>query len=104
MTPSLSEALALAAGHDTRREYSEAARILDEAITMDKEAPGPLRFRALLLRSDIAVSMNDPGEGRGILAEARQIPLTAPEREALAADLRRADDLEAFFTHRGCAG
>jgi hypothetical protein len=100
----LTKALAEAAQLDARRDHAEAARLLDEAITRDKDAPGPLKFKALVLRSDISVSLNDLGEGRGILAEARQIRLSAAERESLAADLRRADDLESFFTHRGCAG
>jgi hypothetical protein len=100
LSTALSEALAL----ETRRAYAEAARLLDEALTRDGQAPASLRFQALVLRTDIAVSLNDLGEGRGILAEARQIRLSAGEREALAADMRRADDLEAFFTHRGCAG
>jgi hypothetical protein len=100
----LTEALAEAVALESRRAYAEAAGILDEAVAQDKEAPAPLRFQALLLRADVAVSLNDLGEGRGILAEARQVRLTAEEREALAPDLRRADDLESFFTHRGCAG
>ena len=100
----LAEALDSAGALESRREYAAAAKILDEAITEDKGAPAPLRFQALLLRTDLAISMNDLGEGRGILAEARHIRLSAEERETLSSDLRRADDLEAFFTHRGCAG
>jgi hypothetical protein len=104
MTTPLSKALADATLLESRREYAEAAKILDEATTRDKGAPAPQRFLALLLRTDLAISLNDLGEGRGILAEARQIKLSAEEREALSAELRRADDLESFFTHRGCAG
>ena len=100
----LESALKTATLLESRREYAEAARILDEAVTQDKGAPAPLHFQALLLRTDLAISLNDLGAGRGILAEAKQIRLSAEERESLSADLRRADDLEAFFTHRGCAG
>ena len=100
----LAEALISASALESRREYAAAAKILDEAMTLDKEAPAPLRFQALVLRTDLAISLNDLGEGRGILAEARQVRLSAQEKDFLAPDLRRADDLEAFFTHRGCAG
>jgi hypothetical protein len=100
----LRAALDQAVALDARRAHAEAARLLDEAVSAHPEAAAPLRFQALLLRTDLAVSLNDLVEGRGILAEARQIRLTADEREAIAADLDRAGDLEAFFTHRGCAG
>ena len=109
LSGTLESALKTATLLESRREYAEAARILDEAVTLDKGAPAPQRFQALLfqallLRTDLAISLNDLGAGRGILAEAKQIRLSAEERESLSADLRRADDLEAFFTHRGCAG
>jgi hypothetical protein len=105
MTPRpFSNTLDAAISLESRREFAEAARILDEAVAKDKDAPAPLRFRALLLRTDLAILLEDLGAGRGILAEARQIRLSAEEREALGSELRRADDLEVFFTHRGCAG
>jgi hypothetical protein len=100
----LRAALDKAAALEARRAHAEAARLLDEAGTAHPEAPAALRFQALLLRTDLAISLNELVEGRGILAEARQVRLTAEERGTLAADLARAEDLEAFFTHRGCAG
>lgn len=100
----LGAALDAAAALEARRAHAEAARLLDEALTANPGAPGALRFQALLLRTDLAISLNELVEGRGILAEARQVRLTARERKALAGDLARAEDLEAFFTHRGCAG
>ena len=104
MVSVLSEALPLALALESQRTFGDAAKLLDASLANEPEAPAPLRFKALVLRSDLAVSLNDLGEGRGILAEARQIRLTAEDRTTLAADLRRADDLESFFTHRGCAG
>jgi hypothetical protein len=100
----LEEAFQAALRLESRREHAAAAKILDDALASDPGAPAPLRFRALLVRSDLAVELNDLAEGRGILAEARQVRLSPDERGALAAELRRADDLETFFTHRGCAG
>jgi hypothetical protein len=97
-------ALDAAVALEARRGHAEAARLLDKALAENPGAPAPVRFQALLLRTDLAISLNDLVEGRGVLAEARQVRLSADEREALAADLSRAEDLEVFFTHRGCAG
>lgn len=97
-------ALAEASRLESLREYESAARILDAALEHSPEASGYLRFQCLLLRAEIAVSLNDLGLGRGVLAEAFQIRLEAKVRESLEAELRRADDLESFLTHRGCAG
>jgi hypothetical protein len=105
-TPStaLSDALQEAARLDALRRHAAAAALLDEALERHKDASGTLRFQALVLRADLAVSLNDLIAGRGILAEARQIRLTEEERERTTTDRNRADDLETFFTHRGCAG
>ena len=85
------------------KAWARSPEVLSVCLPAELTAAG-LRFQALLLRADLAVSLNELVEGRGVLAEARQIRLSADEREALAPDLRRADDLESFFTHRGCAG
>jgi len=96
--------LAEAARLDHARAWQQAARLLDAGLTAHPQAGAPVRFRALVLRADLAVSLSELIEARGILAEAKREPLTAADREALGADLRRVDDLEAFLTHRGCAG
>lgn len=100
----LEDAFARAVALDRTRDHAGAARLLDEVLARTRGAPAPRRFAALVLRADLAVSLNELIEARGILAEARQIMLTPAEREGMAADLRRADDLEVFLTHRGCAG
>jgi hypothetical protein len=105
MPDPLSLALAEALRLEARRDPAAAAGVLDDAIARHgPAAPDTARFRALLLRAELAVTMNDLGLGRGVLAEARQVRLSAGEKESLAAEQRRADDLEAFLTHRGCAG
>jgi hypothetical protein len=104
----LSDALRAALELESRRDYGAAARLLDEALTQKPEGEpkveSVLRFQALMLRSELAMALNELGEARGILAEARQIPLRPIDRESLSSELRKADDLEVFLTHRGCAG
>lgn len=102
--PDLSHALREATWLESRREYATAAALLDAALYSQGISPAPLRFRALVLRAELAVSLNAGGEARGILAEARQLHLDGAERESLETEMRRADDLEVFLTHRGCAG
>src|SRR5690606_25693077 len=72
---SLPRPLAEAEGLDRARDHAGAAVLLDEGLARHGGAPAPLRFRALVLRADLAVSLNDLIEARGILAEARQVAL-----------------------------
>jgi hypothetical protein len=81
-----------------------ATSLLDAALAKNENAPAAPRFRASLLLAEMAVDAGHLIEARGRLAEALQIRLNAAERESLSAEARRADDLEAFLTHRGCAG
>lgn len=101
---SLAHALITARLQDARREHAAAARTLDAALNPACAASAALRFQALVLRADLAVSLDALGEALGILAEAKQVPLGPSDRESLGSDLRRVDDLEVFLTHRGCAG
>ncbi len=101
---SLQDAIHEAARLDRARAYAEAARLLDDSLKIRSDAPALLRFQALILRAEVAVSLDELIEARGILAEAKQLTLNADDREALTSDLIRADQLEVFLTHRGCAG
>jgi hypothetical protein len=89
---------------DAARNRAGAASLLDAALAKNEKAPAALRFRASLLRAELAADAGDLIEARGRLAEALQIRLDAKERAGLSAEARRADDLETFLTHRGCAG
>jgi hypothetical protein len=100
----LTHILAEAVRLDRARDHAAAARLLDEGLNHNTGAPAPQLFSALVLRAEIAVSLNELIEARGIVAEAKQVTLSAHERDGLGADLRRVDDLEVFLTHRGCAG
>lgn len=79
-------------------DFEAAAQALDKALldtTQADDAPVPPvhRVQALVLRASLAVSLNDRALAETLLSDARQIPLEAQEREALAAELLRADDL-----------
>jgi hypothetical protein len=103
-TSPLQDAIAEAARLDTAGAHTDAVRLLDDTLNAHPEAPATLRFQALILRAELAVTLDALIEARGILAEARHIVLTADDRASLGADLTRADQLEVFLTHRGCAG
>ncbi len=97
-------ALAAAVRLDAARDRAGAISLLDAALESTENEAGATRFKALLLRAEFAVDTGDLIDARGWLAQARQIRLGAAGREGLSSELRRADDLEAFLTHRGCAG
>ena len=105
----LNDALRLDAARDRVGAAAALDAALDDLETVGAESdraaatPGT-RFRALLLRAELATDAGDLIGARGWLAEARQIRLPAEESEALSTESRRADDLETFLTHRGCAG
>ncbi len=103
-TALLERALQTALVQESQRGHALAAATLDAALREATEADAPLRMRALVLRADLAVTLNVLGEALGILAEAKHVPLSPSDRESLESELRRIDDLEVFLTHRGCAG
>jgi hypothetical protein len=110
----LERAFAEATRLDAARDRAGAAAVLEAALDEAGEAgdagpahgsiPAGSRFKALLLRAELATDSGDLIGARGWLAEARQVHLNVEERGALSTESRRADDLETFLTHRGCAG
>lgn len=100
----LAHVLRLDAAPDKTRTRAEAMQILEDALETDGNDAPAIRFKALLLRAELAADSGDLIAARGWLAEARQVRVSAEAREALPTEMRRADDLEAFLTHRGCAG
>ena len=79
--------------------YAAAAQMLDKALTRadsaDDEADANAdRVRALVLRASLAVQMDDRTLAGTLLGAMREISLDADARDALAAELERADDLE----------
>lgn len=79
---------------DSKGDYVAAAKMLDAALAQDGAGPANQRLQALVFRAGLAITMADHPRARMILNEVRQIPLHDENRDALAADLQRADDLE----------
>lgn len=79
---------------DSKGDFEAAAKILDAALAQDEPTPAVHRVQALILRAEIAISMDDQLLAGRLLGEARQIPLHDEDRTVLAEDLQRADDLE----------
>jgi catechol 2,3-dioxygenase-like lactoylglutathione lyase family enzyme len=78
-------------------DFAKAAQLLDKALADEQAAPTVHRIRALVLRASLAISLDDHTLARKLLSDVRQIPLEAQEREALAAELQRADDLQGMI-------
>jgi hypothetical protein len=70
-----------------------AARVLDPVLDEARSAAAPVRVRALVLRADLAVTLDDPDLARRLLAEVRDITLDDGDRATIADELRRAADL-----------
>ena len=87
---SLGAAIMLA---DSRDDPAAAAQVLDSAIAADEQAPAPVRAKALILRADVALRMDEPDRATELLAEARSVELDEADRDAIADDLARARDL-----------
>lgn len=79
---------------ESKEDPVTAVRVLDPVLDDARAAPAPVRVRALVLRAQLAVTMDDASHARSLLAEATATPLTDPDRIVLAADsLARAADL-----------
>lgn len=70
-----------------------AARVLDPVLDDARSAVAPVRVRALVLRADLAATLDDPDLARRLLAEVRDTTLDDGDRATIADELRRADDL-----------
>lgn len=79
---------------DTKGDYPAAAKMIDTALAQEEAFPTSQCIPALIFRAGLAITMDDRPHARTLLAEVRQIPLTDEERNLLAAELERADDLE----------
>jgi catechol 2,3-dioxygenase-like lactoylglutathione lyase family enzyme len=84
---------------DSKGDHAAASKVLDLALASDPSDPdGPVRVRALVLRADLAVRMDDQRLAGRLLTEARKVELGDDELEALGDDLRRARDLQQELT------
>ncbi|MFJ6661946.1 bleomycin resistance protein [Streptomyces sp. NPDC091377] len=79
----------------SKGDPAPAVRILDRAFAKETPADAGEHYRALVLRADLAVQLDDPATARSRLAEAAALPLTDTERASLADERMRAQDITA---------
>jgi hypothetical protein len=82
-------------GGDSKEDHRAAARILDGLLTSDQPLTSSDRLKALVLRAEAAVHLEDWPRAAALIAEARTARPADPS--AHTDDLRRLDDLEALL-------
>lgn len=78
---------------DSKGDPRTAARVLDAALSDEPGASATLVVSAKLLRADVAAELGDDQIAKELLAEISRIPLDDGQRDELADQLARADDL-----------
>ncbi|XID94972.1 hypothetical protein ACF3MZ_10845 [Paenibacillaceae bacterium WGS1546] len=78
----------------SKEDASAAAKVLDAAFAKHTEAPSILRFKALVLRADVATALDDHNTATKVLHEAKQVPLTDSEQEAVEETRKRMLEIE----------
>ncbi|MGW7520018.1 bleomycin resistance protein [Streptomyces sp. NPDC054796] len=91
----LRQAWLLGVSRGAKGDAAQGARILDHALATATPASAAERLKALVLRADLACTLDDPALAASLLAEVRKAEdgLGAAERTALSDDLIRAADL-----------
>lgn len=79
-------------GGDSKGDHRAAARILDRLLASGEPLTSSESLRALVLRADAAVHMEEWERARTLIAEARGVPVADPSGQA--DDLQRLADLE----------
>ena len=77
----------------SRGDPQTTARVIDAALADEPDAPAALMVQARVLRAEAAHAMDDDARAAALLAEVAGVSLDADEREVLADDLARADEL-----------
>jgi catechol 2,3-dioxygenase-like lactoylglutathione lyase family enzyme len=78
---------------DSKGDHPAAANLLDHILASDAARSATEQVRALVLRADMAIRMDDRPLAERLLGQARKIRLTDQDRKAIGDDLRRADEL-----------
>jgi catechol 2,3-dioxygenase-like lactoylglutathione lyase family enzyme len=78
---------------DSKGDYPAAANLLDRILASDAARSAAEQVRALVLRADMAIRMDDRPLAERLLGEAQTTQLTDEDRAAIRDDLRRADQL-----------
>jgi hypothetical protein len=79
----------------SKEDPAAAVKVLDHLLRMEDPTPTPpQRVKALVMRADMALRLDDVARARACLAEARDVVLTQDERAAAEDDLSWLADLE----------
>lgn len=73
---------------------AEAARVLDLVFSKSEEVSVSLRYKAYVLRADVAVSMDETDLARNYIQQAEQLSLAEPELEEVREATERLDELK----------
>ncbi|WP_409344635.1 bleomycin resistance protein [Paenibacillus sp. MBLB4367] len=80
-------------------EPADAAKVLDLVFSKREEASVTLRYKAYVLRADIACSMDEINLARTFMKEADHLLLSDQELEEVTEATERLDELKATFGH-----
>ncbi|MGC9438376.1 bleomycin resistance protein [Streptomyces sp. WG5] len=79
---------------DSKEDPAGAAKVIDRVLHLEDERPTPVQlFRLLVLRADVAGRLGDEETTTTALARAAAVRLTAKDRESLADELERLEEL-----------
>jgi predicted house-cleaning NTP pyrophosphatase (Maf/HAM1 superfamily) len=81
----------LAYGKD---DPAAAAKVMDLVLSKAKEASAILRYKAFVLRADIAVSMDEINLAKAFINEADQLSLSDQELEGVKEETERLNELK----------
>ena len=86
---------------DSKGDPAAAARVLDGALAAGGDPEPVLRFRALVLRADLALRLDEPGRARDLLRGAGPVPAGPDGTADLADERRRLAELRSALDEEG---
>ncbi|MFV2171910.1 bleomycin resistance protein [Actinomadura sp. LOL_016] len=78
---------------ESKEDHKAAARILDKLLESDEPLSASERLKALTLRADMALHLDDPERARTLVSQARAVTLDDEQRATLNDELVRLEDL-----------
>ncbi|WP_334071317.1 MULTISPECIES: hypothetical protein [Paenibacillus] len=77
----------------SKDDHAAASKVLDKMLASDKEVSNELRYKALILRADLAFSNDDPDLAEQLLTQAKQLTLTDQEFDRVSEDTDKMNEL-----------
>lgn len=74
-------------------DHAAAVKVLDKLLASDKEVAITLSYKALILRADLAISVDDTDLAKQLLSQAKQLTLTDRELEQVRDDTDKMNEL-----------